>query len=185
MISMPFEIKRLDPSLKDDFFRIHSQENDFGFCHCVFWRVPIREDWDKRSTVQNRKLREKLFEKGISDGYLLYIDHEPIAWCQCCPIEDLVRLKQRVAFEDGDKYWVIPCLLMKKSHRSRGYMKKMLGMVLEDLKVRDVKRVRAYPKVTEVFDPMDNWTGSEEMFQDLGFKKIDERRGLAIYEREL
>lgn len=182
---MSLYIKRLDASSRDDYFDIHSSENDFGFCHCVFWRIPIYEDWGKRTPEENRKFREELFENGVYDGYLLYMDNVPIAWCQCCPIDGLVRLRERAGYVGGDDFWAIPCLLMKKEFRSKGHMKRMLEMVLYDLTAKGIKKVRAFPKITIGFDPMENWTGTEKMFSELGFKKIGERGKLAIYEKDI
>lgn len=79
---MGTRVKRVDESLRSDFFHVHSEKYGCGWCFCVAWWVPTWEGWSERTREQNRELRETLLESGEYDGYILYGDEHPIGWCQ-------------------------------------------------------------------------------------------------------
>ena len=108
---MKREVRRLTAELVDDFFRLHSEENGCGWCCCVAWWVPTWEGWGDRSANENRALREKLFKQGEYDGYLLYVDDEPVGWCQVGPRDRLEKLVGQFSLAPDPSAWAITCFL--------------------------------------------------------------------------
>ncbi len=79
------EVHPFEESRRPDFFRLHSEANGCGWCCCVAWWTPTWEGWGERTAEENLRLREALFDRGEHDGYILYLDHEPVGWCQAGP----------------------------------------------------------------------------------------------------
>ena len=89
---MKIEVLPFDASRREDFFAVHSEINDCGWCSCVAWWVPTWDGWGNRTASENRELRESLCERGEYDGYLLYLDGAPVGWCQVGPRDRLEKL---------------------------------------------------------------------------------------------
>ena len=101
------EVRRFEAALHEDFYRLHSEANEAGWCFCVAWWVQTWAGWSDRGAEQNRQLREALCDQGEYDGYLLYADGAPAGWCQAevlglgwCAVAVGGELVQAVAVED-------------------------------------------------------------------------------------
>ena len=55
---MPTIIHRFDPGRRADFFRLHSEVNEAGWCFCAAWWVESWEGFGERPAEANRALRE-------------------------------------------------------------------------------------------------------------------------------
>jgi GNAT superfamily N-acetyltransferase len=177
------EIKRLDPSCEDDFFRLHSQP-PFDWCYCAAWAVPTWDGWGERTAAENRAVREQLFAGARYDGYLLYLAGEPIGWCQCAPLgwfPKLVEQKQRLAADD---VFALSCFCLLPAYRKRGLAEQLLAAVLADLAARGVRRVEAYPRHGRHEDG-EVWTGPEAIFTRAGFSVVQSDGRLAVMEKTL
>ncbi len=121
---MRYELRRLEPRLQRDFFRLHSRANAHEWCCCVAWHVASFAGWGERSAEQNRALRESLIAAGRDDGYLLFpadeADAPPLAWCQCAPLTDLPHLHQRYGAGLPADSWALGCLFVAPTRRERG-----------------------------------------------------------------
>lgn len=166
------KIVKLDVSTRDDFFRVHCDENDAGWCNCIAWWVPTWDGWGDRTSEQNKKLRCELFDKGEYDGYLIYVDGVPAAWCQVGKRDRLQKLTRQFKLDADPEMWAITCFFVIPKFRKQGVAKALLGGVLDDLKKSGVKRVQAFPKRGEKLDAGDMWTGPEALFASAGFKVL-------------
>jgi len=186
MESNPIRITRLDQDHLPDFFRVHSAENEAGWCCCVAWWVPTWEGWGERTQVENRLLREALFQRGEYDGYLGYLDGEPVGWCQVGPRDRLEKLRRQLELAPDPETWAITCFLIVPAYRRAGVASSLMRPVLEDMKQSGVRRVEAYPKRGEQLDSGDLWNGPEGMFLQAGFRvaKDDPRRPVLVLEYE-
>ena len=178
---MPLEIKRLDSSLTDAFHALHHERHGCGLCQCVAWWVPTWEGWGERPPEQNRALREELFARGEYDGYLLFEDGEPVAWCQCGPRDRLEKLRRAFDLPPDPEAWALSCFLTAPGARGRGLARALLDGVLADLARRGVKRVEAFPRRGRQPDE-DVWTGPESLFTAAGFTpwKDDPKRPVDV-----
>ena len=159
----------LDASRREDFYRVHCEANEASWCYCVAWWVPTWEGWGQRTADENLTLRENLFQLGQYDGYLLYIDEEPVGWCQCGPRDRLPKLLEQYKLEPDDQVWAITCFLIAPRFKKQGLTHRLLAGVLEDLRRQGVQRVQAFPhRATELPDE-DMWTGPEVVFRRAGF----------------
>lgn len=172
------EVRRLDPTRRPDFFKIHSDDHDCGFCFCVAWWVPSWGWLGERTPPQNRSLRQSLFEHGEDDGYLLYQDGRPVAWTQVGNRDRLVHLVRDYRLEPDPDAWVITCFLVAPAFRRTGLASRLLTAVLMDLKAQGIQRVEAFPRRGGEPTPEHIWTGPEAMFLTAGSEVVrdDPRR---------
>ena len=166
------EVHRLTPGRERDFFRLHCAANGCGWCRCAAWWVPTWEGWGERSVEQNETLRRELFARGEHDGYLGYLDGEPVAWCQAGPRDRLRKAVEQFSLEADPDTWAVSCFLVHPAHRRRGLATVLLRSVLADLRERGARRVEVFPKRSEEADELDLWNGPEAMFRGEGFQVV-------------
>lgn len=172
----PREVRvvRMDPGRRDDFRALHCNANGCGWCQCVAWWVPTWDGWGERTAEENRTLRDRLFDRGEYDGYLLYADGIPAAWCQVGPRDRLEKLARQYGLAPDPGAWAVTCFQTAPAFRRRGLAARLLREVLADLPGRGARRVEAFPKRTTETDPMELWTGPEELFRRAGFRVVRE-----------
>jgi GNAT superfamily N-acetyltransferase len=178
---MQTEVRRLDASRVDDFYRLHSDEHEAGWCFCAAWWVPSWDGWGERSAEDNRHVRDGLCERGEYDGYLLYLNDVPVGWCQVGPRDRLWKLRQRFRLHHDPETWAISCFLIAPAHRRRGLAAVMLRDVLDDLRKRGVRRVEAFPPRGTNLDPGDLWTGPEALYRGAGFEIVRDDPRCPVY----
>jgi GNAT superfamily N-acetyltransferase len=166
------EVRHLDRESRADFFRLHSQANGAGWCFCVAWWVRSWQGWGERTAAQNRTLREALFNFDQYDGYLLYLEEEPVGWCQVGKRDRLGKLLDQYSLDADLTTWAITCFFIAPGYRRRGLASYLLAGVLDDLRVRGVQRVEAFPKRGPDLDAYDLWTGPEALFRAAGFEVV-------------
>jgi GNAT superfamily N-acetyltransferase len=171
------EVKQLTPERVDDFFQLHSIEHGCGWCFCVAWWTPTWQGWGERTAEENFEMRMALFSQGEYDGYLAYIESDPIGWCQVGRRGRLQKLVEQFNLSDtadDPEIWSITCFLVSPDWRRRKIATTMLAEVLDDLKERGVKQVEAYPKRGDDLDDLDLWNGAEAMYLEAGFEVVHE-----------
>jgi len=178
------EVRRFEAALRDDFYRLHSEANEAGWCFCVAWWVQTWAGWSDRGAEQNRQLREALCDQGEYDGYLLYADGAPAGWCQAGPRDRLTKLVRQLALAPDPAAWAITCFQIAPARRRQGLASFLLGEVLRDLRGRGVRRVEAFPKRGPSLEVDELWNGPESMFRTAGFAVVrdDPRRPVLAIE---
>jgi GNAT superfamily N-acetyltransferase len=177
-------VKRFDKSLIGDFYRLHNRNEMAGWCFCVAWWVESWDGWGDRTAHENLQLRNELLAEGEYDGYLLYLDREPVGWCQVGPRDRLEKLTRQFALDPDPDMWAITCFLIKPEVRREGLADYLLHQLLADLRIRGMRSVQAFPKRGAGMDEMDMWNGPESMYLQAGFTILvdDPRRPVLIYD---
>lgn len=158
------------PALREDFFRLHTAQEDGGWCFCSAWWLDTWEGWGGRSASQNREVRQGLLDAGEYDGYLLYVDDQPAGWCQVGRRDRLVKLVRQFGQPPDAGVWAITCFMIAPGFRGQGLASRLLQDVLADLQQQGVRYVEAYPKRGVDLAIEDLWTGPEAMFIRAGFE---------------
>lgn len=178
---MRLSVVPIDASRRDDFYRIHCEANKAGWCYCVAWWTPTWDNWGSRTAEENRSLREKLFDQGEWDGYLMYVDDEPVGWCRCGPRDRLTKLCQQYDLTLNPEVWVVTCFVIVPAYRGQGLLHQFFAEVLKDLKRRRIRYVQGFPRRGEDLMTDDLWTGPEMLFQKAGFKVERDDSNFPIY----
>jgi GNAT superfamily N-acetyltransferase len=168
-----------------DFFRLHHDDHECGWCCCVAWWVPAWDGWPERTADQNRILRQSLFDQGEYDGYLLYDGSDPVGWCQAGIRDRLQKLALSYGLTPDPEVWAITCFLIVPEYRGQGYTHFLLKEVIQDLRTKGVKRVQAFPKSGRNIHPGDAWTGPESLYLSAGFNVLHGHPDWPVLEMEL
>lgn len=178
-------VHRLTPSRRDDFLRLHSDANGCGWCRCVAWWVPNWNGWGERTEEDNLALRQALFEQGQDDGYLLYIEDDPVGWSQVGPRDRLAKVVSEYQLPPEPRVWAITCFLLVERARGRGWARLLLQEVMRDLPRRGAEVLEAFPRRGRGLEAGAIWTGPESLFVGLGFELVQEHERRPRYRRQL
>lgn len=179
------QVKKLSFENREDFYKVHRAGEYGDFCLCGFWWYTGQKDWNERTEEDGRAQREDLLSRRISDGYLLYLEGEPVGWCQVYPRDHLPRLVDTYHFKADDSVWCISCFLLIPQVRGKGLAHVFLAKVLGELRKMGVKTVQTFPLSKEGACAEDNWTGPEAIFRQAGFVKIMDHPRRPVWEISL
>jgi GNAT superfamily N-acetyltransferase len=182
---MNYAVKKLAAATRGDFWRVHCDANDASWCCCVAWWVPTWEGFGDRTAEQNRQLRELLFDRGEFDGYVLYGDGQPIAWCQAGQRDRLLKLCAQYGLAPAPQTWAITCFVVPPANRGQGIADRLLAGVLADLASRGVTRVEAFPRAGAGLPADEVWTGPERLFRKHGFETVKDDPAGPVLVRDL
>jgi len=182
---MDIKVRPLTPETKDDFFRLHSEKNNHGWCYCVAWWVPTWEGWSKRTAEDNRNMRDHLFQIDQYDGYLMYDGDIPIGWCQVGPRDRLKKLITEYRLANDSEAWAVTCFFILREYREIGLGQFMLGEILVDLTAKGVKYIQGFPRRGRHVNVDDLWTGPEKYFIDAGFSLERDDPNYPVYGKRL
>lgn len=180
--------RRMADAPREDFYGLHCDANDLGWCRCVAWHVETWEGWGERTADENRALRDRLFDAGEADGYLLYSGKTPVAWCQVGPRDRLAKLCRQYALAPDPDAWAITCFAVPPARRRKGHARRLLADVLKDLARRGVARVEAYPKAEKDGarpEDGDVWTGPLALYLGAGFERVRETASIVVVSKRL
>ncbi len=178
---MPVTVVPLDATKRNDFYRVHCDANEAGWCSCVAWWIPTWDRWTERTAEENRNQREQFFEAGLYDGYLLYVDGSPIGWCQCGPRDRFTKLYARYELSPDPMVWAITCFLIVPHQRGHGLVHHLLQSALDDLQHCGIRHVQGFPRRGENLPVDDIWTGPERVFQRVGFSVERDHPQFPVY----
>src|SRR5690349_17650089 len=160
-VNLVTTVAAFSPSLRGDFFELHSSPP--GDCFCTYWYLLDGEDWTKVTAPQSRARREGLLEQGQYDGYLAYVDGKVAGWCQVGARDRLPTLRKRLVLGPDPSVWAISCFFVLPAHRRKGVATAFLPHALAELSKKGVRRVEAYPRRGDALTDEDLWNGPEGM----------------------
>mgnify|MGYP002713159325 CR=1 FL=1 len=175
-------VEALDAERVPDFYRLHCDRHDTGWCFCVAWWVPDWETFAERSAEENQAERQRLFDQGEFDGYMLYDGEEVVAWAQVGRRDRLEKLRDNFGLPPDPEVHALSCILVRPDRRGQGMARRLLQGILVRLRERGVKRLQAFPKSHDELDALEAWTGPRGLFVREGFRLIQQGEVRAVYE---
>src|SRR5262249_60428531 len=125
-----YETKQLSPKTWPDFERLFASGTGWAFCACMLYQRGCHLEKSKFPTreaarIQNQAEKRALVDAGRAHGILVYIEGQPIGWCQYGPAEELPlsgggRRDRRVPPLSAGVRWRITCFVTAVRHRRRG-----------------------------------------------------------------
>ena len=156
-----------------------------GRCWCVAWWAPTWDEYVAQSPEEHRAVRDGLFERGVHDGYLAYVDGAPVGWMQVGPRDDLPKIAEAFALESDPDTWAISCVLVLAPYRAQGLGRRLFTGVLDSLRGRGVGAVEGYPLHGTGHEAAEVWTGPESLYVDAGFTEVTRGPRRVVYRLEL
>jgi len=182
---MELKVFPLNQDRKEDFYKIHCQDGQGGWCYCIAWWTTTWQAWGMRSGEENLKRREQLFAQNIFDGYLLYDGKRPIGWCQCAPRDYFTKLRDQYDLGENPAIYAVTCFMIVPEYREIGLTHYFLGKILDDLARKGIKTVQGFPKRGKNLSQDNIWTGPESAFQKAGFDLTIDHPTFPVYTRLL
>ena len=170
--------KELSPNTWPDFVKLFSPKSGWNHCWCVHFHRPRplpKEKWlatRAERAKRNRREQKSLLDRGCSHGILVYLDGEPVGWCQYGRRDELARIDNLANYKKSalinreaqqqkgtsrknsppppQKLWRITCFVVAKNHRRQGIAGAALRAALHSIKKKGGGLVEAYP--------VENWS---------------------------
>lgn len=176
--------KELTKDTLPDFERLfekHPAPGAFS-CWCMYHHrarpLGVSKQRDSRviRAARNREQKRELVENGTSHGILVFLQGQPVGWCQYGSKEELPRLDNNRSYRglapEGDmtRLWRITCFVVDPKYRKRGVASAALKAALEAIGNKGGGLVEAYPIVR--WGAYREYLGTVSMFQREGFKIV-------------
>ncbi len=172
---MDITIKALVPALADEYFKFFdgpafSDNPDWSWCYCCFFHI-CGPEWEERTGEQNREFAQKAIASGVLNGYLAFIDNEPVGWVNAAARQSYPRLKGE-PLPEGDNICSIVCFTISPACRRQGIATKLLQAAIDGAKGK-FDYVEAYPLKGEQTAAF-HYHGPLAMYEKAGFEKAGE-----------
>lgn len=164
-------IKRLSRENESEFAHVHCEAAGNGWCRCVAWWTPTWEGWGERTASDNAAVRRKLFDEGVHDGYLVYVDGALAGWVQAWKRDAFSKLASQFRVTSDADAWMIGCVLILAPYRERGVARAALSEIVADLRLRGARSIDAFPK-RGASEPGELWNGPLSTYLGLGFAVV-------------
>lgn len=184
-------IKQLSTDNLEDFFTLFSNDKCES-CQCTFYFSANNIDnWIKMTIEEVKELRTDITSK-CHDGYIYYIDDEPVAWCQCVHPKDVPYLQNLLSLRSNENVRIISCFFIKKEYRGKGIQKELLQKVLFQCKDEGVEVIYSIPvhenflkSIPEKQKNEKLHTGYKALFEQLDFICIGDNGRYYFMEKNL
>lgn len=156
----------------------------------MWWRQTNAE-WKSSSAAERYEGLDALTRAGGSPpGLLGFLGDEPVAWVNVAPRRDLARLESSRSIPappDAASLWAVPCVVVGKAHRGKGFAVEMLAAAVERAAAQGAPAIEGYPVATEGarISAASAYTGTVEMFRAAGFDIAGETTSRAAGHRRV
>lgn len=195
---MNIEIRRLTPDLAEDYIHFfdttpHNGEEDGNQCYCITWRSDASyadnsPHWFP-TAAERRERAAQFVREGSIQGYLAYLDHQVVGWCNAnaeCR-GGLGYLRSYWPIEEdcaGVRIKSVFCFLIAPAMRRKGIAAKLLECVCQDAAAEGFDFVEAYVDRNSDAEETD-FRGSVALYKKCGFYMQAERSGRVVVRKSL
>lgn len=149
-----------------------------------FWRIVGGVVAPERD--ENRNDAINYLKQGKMNGYLAYLDHSPVGWCNVDQKGNFERLSinDKIRFPDDHFVGSIVCFLIEPGSRKKGVAGRLLERICEDFKRERYQYLEAYPRVS-VRSDAENYHGPLSMYLKEGFSIFKEFEDYLVVRKKL
>jgi GNAT superfamily N-acetyltransferase len=193
-------VRALAPALAGDFLHFFDHERGAAFadnpgwakCYCHFYEVPMAVEWASLTAAQNRLAMRARIEVGEMEGFLAFVDGEPVGWLNAQPRHKLPHCFDRMRIAATPlpcatyQAAVIVCFIIAPAWRRRGVASALLASAISSLAARGFVLVDAFPfKAGDGATAADHYHGALSMFTAAGFAPLAESDTITVVRRFL
>ena len=166
-------VQKLSPELQQDFLRFFegsafSDNPKWSSCYCqCFYEDHTVVKWSERTAPQNRALACERIQNRQMQGYLGYVDGNPIGWCNAAP-RNLLHSLDSEPKPNSQHVGTILCFLVEPSHRGQGIARVLLEAACNGLREQGMHVAEANPRITPT-SAAENHFGPLKMYLSAGF----------------
>jgi GNAT superfamily N-acetyltransferase len=137
------------------------------YCQC-FYEDHSVVVWKDRTAAENRALARQRTSDGRMQGYLAYLDGQPVGWCNAVP-RTLAHALDDEPIPNPHEVGTLLCFVVSPEHRGHGVATALLGAACDGLRAAGFKYVEAYPR-PGARTSAENHFGPLSMFVAAGFE---------------
>ncbi|MDG6985621.1 MAG: GNAT family N-acetyltransferase [Nitrososphaerota archaeon] len=177
-----YSARELSQETWKDFERFFRKPGEWSSCQCMWFHRPgprPKEDEALTSKERNEKnFREQkaLVKGGRSHGVLVFLDGDPVGWCQFGLGEEFPRIDNAAKYRripsasKGARLWRITCFCVDKRQRKQGIAKLGLRAAMDAIRKEGGGVVEAYPSTRK--EGLALHRGTARMFKEEGFEVV-------------
>jgi len=189
---MDIEVRPLSPALLVDYLEYFdntafSDNPDWAGCYCYYYLVDhSREDWEARSSAENRCAVAGLICRGEMHGYLAYVDGSVAGWCHAGPKAYFPAFANDEDLADADLAVTgsIACFNVAPGRRRLGIATALLEVATTGLADLGMTIAEAYPREGASTDA-GHYHGPLEMYLRAGFAVHRQLDGCSVVRKGL
>ena len=193
---MNVEIRRLTPDRAEDYLHFfdvtpHSTGKEEHRCYCVCWAGANCDGRDFSTAEKRRAVAAEYIKNGAIQGYLAYIGHRVVGWCNANTKSDCYDCISWKMFmqsikkdEPGPKVKSIFCFAIAPEMRRKGIATQLLYRVCEDAAKDGFDAVEAYPN-KEFVNTEDDFMGTVDTYEKAGFELFYEAGDKLVMRKRL
>lgn len=194
-------IERLTPARRADYLGFFDHERGPAFadnpewaaCYCHFHHVSPRLDWDALDGAANRTAMDARIACGEMEGYLAYRGDAVVGWLNAQPRNKLGHGDARIGVVTppgnvpDHEAAAIVCFVVAPEARRQGIARVLLSAALDDLAVRGIRVVDAYPALHDAPNApaRDHYRGPRSLFVAAGFVDLLHHGGVRVMRKVL
>lgn len=188
----PFTVKPLVPGLLPDYLNFFehvafTDNHDWEGCYCVYHLFKgTADEWEGRTSEDNRADAVRLIQEGKLRGYLAYDDEEVVGWCNVNGKPAYgIHLTRAPHNSEDERTACIVCFTVAPAFRRQGVASQLLETVIDDLRRSEVYDcLEAYPVMGREGDAA-NYYGPLAMYLKAGFEVVSEAESHAVVRKML
>jgi len=200
-VDTPARIERLTPARRADYLGFFDHERGPAFadnpewaaCYCHFHHVSPRLDWQALDGAANRIAMDARIACGEMEGYLAYRGDTVVGWLNAQPRHKLRHCDARIGVVTPSRdvpdheAAAIVCFVVAPAARRNGIARALLSAALDDLAVRGIRVVDAYPAAHDPPDARarDHYRGPRSLFVAAGFVDVAHHGGVRVMRKVL
>lgn len=191
-----YEFRKLSAELANDYIEFYESstlcdDSDFAGCYCTFYNWNDDYDMQRNQCCETKKksfkkeLAHNWILQGKLNGFLVYSNHVPIAWCNADDKQNYDRLRISnnpetwIHSNFEDKILSIVCIIVAPSIRGKGVATALLKEICLYAEKSHYDYIEAYPSIGTF--STSNYHGQYTTYEKLGFQLIgDSKLGLVV-----
>ncbi len=187
MSESTINVAPLSTNNESDFFAFFdgdafSDNPKWSFCYCqCFYEDHEKLNWKEQTATRNRQTACTRLKAQTMQGYLAYIDGQPVGWCGAAP-RHLLRALDDEPTPNADQVGAIVCFLVAPSHRGKGIAKALLDSACSGLAAQGLSIAEANPRPDAKTDA-ENHVGPLNLYLSAGFEIDREDDDGSVYVR--
>lgn len=190
---MEITIKKLSSELLPDYLHFFdhvafADNPKWASCYCFYDLANCsNQEWEARTGEQNRQAAQTAILSDSMQGYLAYLDGEPVGWCHANKKEHFPLYRDVPEAADQSQLaqtGAIVCFLVAPGFRGKGIARQLLAAVCGGFKDQGLAFVEGYPS-TSAKTAGQNHHGPLELYLDEGFVSVTEVGNRVIMRKTL
>lgn len=172
--------RELSEATWPDYAAFFERPGEWGVCWCTYYQRQKPTGGSgltgDQKASRNRKEKKRRVREGRAHGIMVYINGEPVGWCQFGLAHEIPRIDSSRRYRrltpdyGGERLWRISCFCVDRKHRGMGVASAALAAALDSIRKMGGGVVEAYPVARR--GALATWFGTVPMFEREGFKTV-------------